>query len=247
MKFRIFGFALTGLLLGVFLNSAFASTTATLLPTSDGYYKQWKPSTGSTHYTLVDETACNGVTDYNATSTISKRDSYGINISTVGNGALISQIGIIPCASRATTGTGSSTLSVFYRYNGLDSADDGNYALTGTTPTSTLATTTYASLNHFKTATSTFEIGAVLVSGNQGARLSRIATSLTYTLSSPTAPSGLAATNISSTQNNLAWTDNSNNELMFKIYRATDSTTSYSMVATTTWGQGVLPKHRAHR
>jgi hypothetical protein len=40
----------------------------------------------------------------------------------------------------------------------------------------------------------------------------------------PTAPSGLSATAVSSSQINLAWTDNSGNDLGFKIERSTDGT-----------------------
>jgi fibronectin type 3 domain-containing protein len=214
--------------------STFASTTAILVPVSDGNYKQFTPSTGSTHYTLVDESACNGTTDYNYTSTVGYRDSYGIDISSVGNGASISQVDITPCASRNSSTSGTASSSVFYRWNGSNSADTGNYSLSGTTPVQ-LATSTYASLNLFKTSTSTFEIGAAYSSGTRGMRLSRIATRLTYTLTSPSGPTNLSASNISSTQNNLSWTDNSNNELMFRIYRSTDSATAYSIVATTTW------------
>src|SRR6516225_1978482 len=47
------------------LQFALASTSAVLLPYKDGNYKEFKPSSGSIHYTLVDETLCNGTTDYN--------------------------------------------------------------------------------------------------------------------------------------------------------------------------------------
>jgi hypothetical protein len=40
----------------------------------------------------------------------------------------------------------------------------------------------------------------------------------------PAAPSGLAASPVSSTQINLSWTDNSNNESGFKVYLSTDGT-----------------------
>jgi fibronectin type 3 domain-containing protein len=124
-------------------------------------------------------------------------------------------------------------MNVFYRYNGLDSSDTGSYSLSGTTPTQ-LATSTYSSLNLFKTATSTLEIGGVYSSGNREARLSRVATVLTYTLSVPSAPTNLTASSVGSTQMNLAWSDNSTNETGFRIYRALDNG-SYSKVATTTW------------
>src|SRR5207237_860817 len=38
----------------------------------------------------------------------------------------------------------------------------------------------------------------------------------------PAAPSGLSATAVGTTQVNLAWTDNANNEDGFKVYRSTD-------------------------
>jgi hypothetical protein len=71
-------------------------------------------------------------------------------------------------------------LDVFYRANGANSADAGAYAITGTTPAN-LATTTFSSLSLIKSSTSTLEIGAVFTSGTKGARLSRIATVVTYT------------------------------------------------------------------
>jgi hypothetical protein len=50
----------------------------TIYPTSDGNYLQFTPSTGSTHFDLVDETAPN-TTDYNSSSTVNNRDSYGMD------------------------------------------------------------------------------------------------------------------------------------------------------------------------
>lgn len=209
-----------------------ASTTAVLLPNSDGNYLQWTPSTGTTHYTLVDESTCNGTTDYNSTVTTVNRDSYGVDLSSVGDGAVISQIDIVPCASRNNNGNGS-TLDVFYRFNGANSSDSGSYTLSGTTPTELATTTIVASPNLLKTSTSTLEIGAVFTAGNKGARLSRIATVLTYTLTTPSAPTNLIATTMSSSRNDLAWTDNSSNELGFKVYRAQNNG-SFAQVATTT-------------
>ncbi|NJM14178.1 MAG: fibronectin type III domain-containing protein [Bacteroidales bacterium] len=48
----------------------------------------------------------------------------------------------------------------------------------------------------------------------------------------PMAPSALGATATSSTQINLAWTDNSNNETGFKIERKTGSGGTYTEIAT---------------
>jgi len=211
---------------------AVADTTNALLPVSDGAYTAWTPSTGSTHYTLVDESACNGTTDYNSTNTIGNRDSYGVNLSSIPNGATITAIDVKPCASRhKNQGGGSSVMDVFYRLNGTDSADAGAYALTGITPVE-LATTSFSGLDTDKGAGTTLEIGAVLTSGNRGARLSRIATRVTYTPLA--APTNLDAVNISSSRNDLSWNDNSTNEDGFKIERSTNSQFGpWSQIATT--------------
>lgn len=49
-----------------------------LLPTADGSNSAWTVSTGTTHSTLVDETAPNDNTDYVSTSTAGARDSYAM-------------------------------------------------------------------------------------------------------------------------------------------------------------------------
>jgi len=94
-KGALFAIALFVACFGFVTKFVLASTSAILVPTSDGNYKQFLTSSGSTHYTLVDETPCNANTDYVYTTTTTKRDSYGINISTIGNGGIISQIGIV--------------------------------------------------------------------------------------------------------------------------------------------------------
>src|SRR6185369_8688950 len=48
----------------------------------------------------------------------------------------------------------------------------------------------------------------------------------------PAAPSGLTATAVSSSQINLAWTDNANNETGFKIERKTGAGGTYAQIAT---------------
>jgi len=218
------------------LSAHFASastTSSVILPNSDGNYLQFQPKTnGAAHYTMVNESLCNGTTNYNTATTVGLRDSYGTSIASIGNGALISQVGVVPCASLNTSG--SATGSVFYRWNGADSTDKGNYKLTGTTPVQLSPTSTWPGLSLFKTSTSILEIGAVLSAetGTNGMRLSRIATVLTYSLTVPTAPSSLVATDASASQINLAWNDNSSNELGFKIYRKLNNG-PFSQVATT--------------
>jgi len=221
----------------IFPSKSSASTTAVLLPQSDGLYKQLKPKSGTVHYTQVKETRCDGTTTYNSTGTISitARDSYGISVTSVGigDGAIISEIDIVPCAS-LNSGTGTATSNVFYRWNGVDSSDQGAYSVSGTTPVELATTTAFSGLNLLKTSTSTLEIGAVMsTTGTKGFRLSRIATVLTYTLTVPAAPTGLAVNNISHTENDLTWQNNATNDLGYKVYRSQDGG-SFSQIATTT-------------
>src|SRR5207237_3246233 len=48
----------------------------------------------------------------------------------------------------------------------------------------------------------------------------------------PAAPTNLAATAASSSQINLSWTDNSNNETGFKIERSTNAGVTFTQIAT---------------
>jgi hypothetical protein len=199
-----------------------ADVSSNLYPISDGNYVQWTPKTGSTHYTMVDESTCNGTTDYNFTSTVGNRDSYSIDISSVPNGAKITQIDIKPCASRNSAGGSNPVMNVFYRLDSINSSDSGSYSLTGTTPVE-LSTTTFSSLDKFKTSTTTMEVGAVLTSGTKGSRLSRIRSYITYT--PLLAPSNLTST-VSTTSPAtiyLNWSDNSTIESNFLVERSTDA------------------------
>ena len=226
------GIVISGVVALLLAQLVFADSTSSLLPSSGGAYLQWTPSTGTTHYTLVDESTCNGTTDYDSTNSVGNRDSYGVSLASVPNGSTITAIEITPCASRNKTGGGSGTMNVFYRYSGVDSADVGNYALTGTTPTQ-LTATTFSGLSLVKGSASTLQIGAVLSAGNRGARLSRVATVVTYTPLS--VPSNLSAATVSQTSIDLSWTDNATNEDGFKVERSNiGSSGPFSEIASTT-------------
>ncbi len=223
----------------VFATVALATSSGVLLPVSDGSFSQWTPSTGSTHYNLVDESACNGTTDYVSTNTVGNRDSYGINLSSIPNGAVITEVKIKPCASKNKTGGSSSVLKVFYAHNGTSSSDAGNYNLTGTTPVD-LAVTTFGGLSLTKSSSTAMQVGAVLSSGTRGARLSRIEATLTYEMPEtvPNSPSNLfASVSTSGTSTlislvSLTWTDNSNNETGFKVNRSLNGT-DFTLIGTT--------------
>lgn len=168
----------------LFTKTSHAATTASLLPTSDGNYTQFSPSTGSSHFALVDETSCNGNTDYNSETTVGQRDSYGLNLSSIPDGSTISQISITPCASKNANGGSNTTFDVFYRLDGVDSADMPGYMLSTTIP-ATLSSTNYTGLSVSKNGSTTLEVGGLYTAGNKGLRLSRISVVVTYTPPSP--------------------------------------------------------------
>ncbi len=226
--FLSFGFfVLAGILLFKFV--ALANITSVLVPIEDGTYQSWSVSTSTLHYTMVDETPCNGNTDYVYTSATTSRDSYKINLSNISTSSVITDISITPCASRINTTGGTTTMNVFYRFSGNNSADSGDYKLSGTVPT-TLSTTTFSGLTFIKTSTSTLEIGAVYTSGGGGVKMSNINTSITYT----PAPSNLTAVSTSTATTTsviLRWNDNSSNEDGFKIERSSNNVT-FSQIGT---------------
>lgn len=97
----------------------------TLFPTSDGNYSQFTPSTGTTHYTLVDESTPN-TTDYNDSATVGDRDSYGM-----GNlAALASQTiyGVQVNAAILKDDAGSKSAAVMVR-SGSTNSDGASTAL----------------------------------------------------------------------------------------------------------------------
>lgn len=73
--------------------------------------------------------------------------------------------------------------------------------------------------------------GIVNADGTERAAMTWLKGYMTGTVTAPTAPSGLTATAASSSQINLAWTDNSTNETAFKVERATASTGPWSEIA----------------
>ncbi len=208
--------------------SAYADTTGTLLPSGEGAYMQWAPSTGSSHYAVVDESSCNGNTDFNRETTVGQRDSYALNLTSIPNGATITQISITPCASKNTAGGINTTFDVFYRLNGVNSADMPGYMLTGTTPTP-LAVTNYTGLSIVKGVTTTLEIGGIYTAGNKGVKLSQIGAVITYNPPAPSVttslPSGVLQT--SATLNSSV---NPNGNATTVLYRYGTTNTSCALL-----------------
>ncbi len=54
------------------------------VPTADGTYKEWTPSAGTDHFSLVDEIPPNGDTDYIAAGAVGLRDTYKLTPSVAG-------------------------------------------------------------------------------------------------------------------------------------------------------------------
>lgn len=209
---------------------AYASVTSSIVPTGAGTYSAWTPSTGATHYTLVDEASCNGKTDYVSTTVNGNRDSYAVSLASIPTGAVITAIDVTPCASK-NSNSGSSNMSVFYRLNGSNSADSATYALTGTTPVA-LSASSYTSLSVTKNASTTLEIGAVLSSGTAGARLSKLATVITY-ITAPAVPQNVTAVASSSSSLSVNWQYFTSDQDGFSIEKSLDGT-NFTFLATTT-------------
>lgn len=200
---------------------AYALSSGTLLPTGAGNYSAWTPSTGAVHYTLVDEASCNGTTDYVSTTGINNRDSFAVSLAGIPDGAVITSIAVAPCASKGASG-GTDTMKVFYRLNGVNSADSNSYILSGTTPTN-LSTSTYNFLSVSKAATTTLEVGAVYISGTKGARLSRLATVVTYVVAPTVAPTNVTAVaSTSPTRAIISWTSTTTDITRFSVEKGTD-------------------------
>lgn len=99
----------------------------TIYPTSDGTYAAFTPSTGSSHYALVDETTPN-TSDYNDGAAVNDRDSYGMgNLS-----ALASQTvyGVQVNAAIMKDDAGSKSAAAFVRSSSTNG--DGASSALGT-------------------------------------------------------------------------------------------------------------------
>jgi hypothetical protein len=169
---------LFGLLIPVL---ALADMSAWTPPSSNGTYLQWTPSSGTAHAALIDESPCNGATDYVSTTTAGNRDSVATSLASVPDGSTITALDVQVCASRNATGTGTNTLKVFYRWSGADSSDSAALSLPNSTTPVGIGTSTFSGLSLAKGTGSTLEVGALYASGALGARLSRLSTRITYT------------------------------------------------------------------
>lgn len=222
-----------GILFSLFAaRPTYAATTATLLPVSDGSYNQFSLSAGSSHYVTVDESLCNGNTDFTRETTVGQRDSYGISLSSIPDGSTITQISITPCASKNSNGGANTIFDVFYRLDGVNSADMPGYMLTTTTP-AVLSATNYNGLSILKTGSTTLELGGVYTAGNKGLKLSQISAVITYSPPAPTVTTGTASA-ITQTAATLSSSINPNGTSTDVSYRYGTSNASCSSLPNST-------------
>ena len=115
----------------------------------------------------------------------------------------------------------SSDEDGFKIYSSTDGVNFSFYVTLGANVTTRSNTNLSASTTYY------YRVLAYSAGGSSGYSNTASAT----TLSVPAAPSNLTATAVSSTRIDLAWTDNSNNETEFRIYRSTNGV-SFSWVVT---------------
>jgi titin len=123
-------------------------------------------------------------------------------------------------------------MSLFYRANGVDSANGAAYTLNGATPV-VLSATNYSGLSLAKNASTTLEVGAVLVSGTIGARLSQIGTVITYVMP-PVTPTNITS-QASTTGIVVSWSSSTNDQDYFAVERSADGVT-FTQIGTTLGG-----------
>jgi hypothetical protein len=88
-----------------------------LYPTTQGATHAWTPSTGSDNALTVDETAPNGDTDYNSTSTVGATDTHVVQDAPVPGAVLY---GVQVCLNEKKTTTGTCSVAPVVRHSGVD-------------------------------------------------------------------------------------------------------------------------------
>ena len=85
--------------------------------------------------------------------------------------------------------------------------------------------TTFSNTGRPAATTYYYRVLAFNASGNTADSNTAVATTFASATVKPNAPTNLSATAISASQIRLTWTDNSNNEVAFKVYRSLDGIT----------------------
>ena len=198
-KHKFTGAALVVVGMVIFLTTAWAASTAVLLPQANGNYQAW---TGAGHVTRVNEIVgsenCNG-TGSMTSSTNNQQESYTIDLSTISNGATITSVDV-HVFGRGDTVLGG-TYKTFSRLNGTDLQAGSLIATTtnggGCEPE---VVQTLDVPDTVKSGATTLEIGMTKINGggatNNSVRVGAIRAVVTYTAAAPT------VTNVTSTTTN---------------------------------------------
>ena len=101
-----------------------------IFPTADGNSTQWTPSTGTSHYALIDETAPNGDTDYVSETTAGEKDTYAFGNLTSTSGTIK---GVQVLINARKDDAGSRSIAPVYRpvstdYDGTTVSVSDSYA-----------------------------------------------------------------------------------------------------------------------
>ena len=226
-----------------------SSTTIKLIwadnSTNETCFKIERSTVSSSSYYIQITTVSAGITQYiDPTLSVSATYYYRVRANNAGgdsaytNAASTVTYPAAPAAPSNLTATAVSASSISLAWtdnstneNGFkierSTALGGNYTQIGSTGASVAA---YTDTALSASSTYYYRVRSYNAGGNSG--YSNIASTATYPAPAINAPSSLTATAVSSSTINLAWTDNSNNETGFQIWRSTVSGTSYSQIGT---------------
>ncbi len=146
----------------------------------------------------------------------------------------------IPSAPSSLTATAASSSQINLSWTDNSGNEDG-FRIERSTGSSTTYTeittvgpnaTSYSNAGLSASTLYNYRVRSYNTAGNSGYTAVASATTQASTPSTPSAPTALAVTVASSTQLNLTWTDNANNEDGFRIERSTGASTTYSEIAT---------------
>jgi titin len=151
-------------------------------------------------------------------------------------------LAIAPAAPTALTTSAVSSSQINLAWTDMSNNETG-FKIERSTSTAgpwTLMPTTAANVVSYQDtglaagSTYYYQVRATNADGDSANTSVMSATTLAIASTAPNAPTTLTATAISSSQINLAWTDNSNNETGFKVERSSSTTGPWTLMATTT-------------
>ncbi len=225
----------------------------------DGFRIERCQNAGCSTFTEIATVAANVVSYQNTGLTAGTTYQYRVRAyNTAGNSgysntASATTTVTLPAAPTALSATAASSTQINLAWTDNSNNEDGfriercqNAGCSTFTEIATVAAnaTTYQNTGLTAGTTYQYRVRAYNTAGNSGYSNTASATT-TVTVIAPAAPSGLTAIAVSSTQINLAWTDNSNNEDGFRIERSIDNLIFLEIATvganTTTYSDTLLP------